>query len=93
MMSLASSFNSSRYVEAQRHPHGPEHMCTCPAGHAHVCRPKDKPSHPGPGHVYMPEGQTGLPGTASASESLQLCLQHADNVCPGEGLAVPGEGG
>lgn len=40
-----------------------------------------------------PKVRCRLPERASAGESLQLCLQHADNVRPAEGRAAPGAGG
>lgn len=57
--------------------------------------PKDKPCHPGPGQVLFtcPKVRCRLPGRASAGESVQLCAQDSDKVCPREGRAAPGEGG
>lgn len=49
--------------------------------------PKDKPGHPGPGQglFTFPKVRCCLPGRGSAGESMQLCAQDTDNVCPGEG--------
>lgn len=58
--------------------------------------PKDaKPGHPGPGQGLFtcPKVGRGMPGRASAGESLQLCAQDADNAGPGEGWAAWGQGG
>lgn len=56
--------------------------------------PKDKPCHPGPGQVLFtcPKVRCRLPGRASAGESVQLCAQDSDKVCPREGRAAPGGG-